>query len=320
MYKHQRILRILALLLAAALVLIPLCSALGFGDFDSDRDYGGGSDHSDSSDHSNSRDHSDSSDHSYSWEHSDSQKNRSSSGSAKISGSFILLFLLVTSVIGGICALIKIQKNMQHQNKMITERAEKADKEHVSAVEELKKSDPNFSDEKLIEHVKTLFTKMQETWEAGDIHGVQYGFKTDTWNRFNTQLQMKNARGEVTHVRDIDFQSVRITNYTGIRIDRLTVRILVDYNVWVTNKEGKCIQGRETTRHRMEYEWALERPAGTQTSESGTNDRNHCPHCGVELDLSAFAECPFCKTQISRNWSGWLLADIRALSQKTLQK
>ena len=187
------------------------------------------------------------------------------------------------------------------------------------AINKLKNADPGFNENAFTEHVKKLFTEMQEAWEAGNIDRVQYGFTADTWNRFNTQLQMKNERGETTHVRNINFASVNITGFdTTADKERLTVRILVAYNVWVTNHKGKCIQGSQSTRHQMDYRWIMERPAGSQTGESGMIDRKHCPHCGAELDVTAFAECPFCKAQIGNKWTGWLLSDIQALAQTTL--
>ena len=310
MNKRHWILTILTLLLATAMTLIPLCSALGFGDFDSASDYGGGSDsYSDYSSYDSGSD-------SHSRENSNSGKSSYYTGNAGkwIIGvlGFIIIFVLmpVNSIVFNIRRSVKeARKKTQQEN------------ENRQNKQEILRNDPDFSEEKVIEQVKKLFVEMQEAWEAGDIHSVQYGFNAVAWNRFNMQLQMKNARGEVTHVRDISFVTVEIIRYVkkyGKQI--LIVRILVDYNVWVTNAEGKCIQGTESTRHRMDYIWTLERPEDAKTEENNPSDRSHCPHCGAEVDLTAFAECPFCKAQIERKWSGWLLADIRALSQRTLQK
>ena len=183
---------------------------------------------------------------------------------------------------------------------------------------QMQKEDPDYSEQALIDYVRKLFTEMQTAWEKGDITSVRYGFEHDTWERFNTQLQMKNQRGETTHVRDIQFERTMITDFATLNAqkDQVDVVFSVAYNVWVTNKDGMNIQGTPSTRHQMIYKWKMERPVSARKSQPA--DSGHCPNCGAEMDVTAFAECPFCHSQIKQPSRNWLICDIHCISQKTI--
>ena len=45
-----------------------------------------------------------------------------------------------------------------------------------------------------------------------------------------------------------------------------------------------------------------------------------CVNCGAEIDLEAFAECPFCHTPVMKVSPDWVISEIDALSQQTLHK
>ena len=310
MNRKRLMMWMLAAVIVMTAVLMPLHAGLGFGDFDSGSDWGGSDSDWGGSDWSSSD-----------W--GDSSSYRSSRGRSGDGSGAVILMLLVFSAM--ILIPIGINSSMKNESRnrarnTAAVRSEAADEAgRKKRLEELRNSDPNFDEAALIAWCKKLFTEMQESWEQGDITPVQYGFLPDTWNRFNTQLQMKNGRGETTHVRDISFFRVEITDYThNTTSENLTVSIVADYNVWVTNKDGRNIQGTPRTRHRMTYRWTLKRPYGSASPDAKQADPMRCPNCGAELDLSAFAECPFCKAQISRKEHEWLLADITALSQRTI--
>ena len=184
---------------------------------------------------------------------------------------------------------------------------------------QLREEDPAFDAENLADRVRDLFTRMQEGWENGDIDSLHGDFMPDTWTRFNTQLQNKIAAGETTHVRDIFFDHVDLLSYaTDQEHQILKVKLTVTHNVWTTNAAGKCIQGTEKTRKRFEFLWTMTRPLGAVTGGSALQDTEHCPNCGAELDLEAFAECPFCHTPIMKVAPDWVISEIDALSQTTL--
>ena len=316
MNRKRLMLLLLAAVITTVAVLLPLQAGLGFGDFDSGSDWGGSD--SGGSDWGGS----DWGGSDWDWGSSSSGSSSRSSGRSGSSGLAIVVWIIIIIV----WLMIKFAGyESQRSRRQETARRREPERPENSGLEELTKRDPLFDRLALFEWCKELFVKMQETWEQGDITPVQYGFTVDAWNRFNTQLQMKNARGETTHVRDIDITSVQLVEYSyNSATEKLLVSIVAEYNVWVTNREGKNIQGSPSTRHRMHYRWTLQRPSGTLTpgrsAAQQDKEQMRCPHCGAELDLSAFAECPFCKAQISGSKADWLVADITAVSQLTIHK
>ena len=314
---------VLAGLLLCAVLVLPLRGALGFGDFDSDSDFGG-SDYG-GSDYGGSDYGSDYGDSDYSYRDGKSRSRNSSSGDAF--GGFMAIVLMMG--IGLFAAATKsgnsggsrsggsgggsgsIPRRKPEINRIPME---------TEAYKALRERDPGYSEEALFEYIKKLFREMQDGWEAGDITNVQYGFLPDTWQRFSTQLMMKNRRGETTHVRDIVFGSIKVTGFRPLPNegrDKLQVTFQVTYNVWTTNKDGNNIQGSPETRHLMTYLWTMERPHSAETQKVSA-DTSHCPNCGAELDVAAFAECPFCHTQLRTEAVNWVIRDIRAEAQRTI--
>ncbi len=192
--------------------------------------------------------------------------------------------------------------------------------EDASSLLQLAEDDPDFDEHALIERVKELFQKMDVCWENGTIVPLRKDFMPDTWTRFSTQLQSKVDIGETTHARDTVFDDVSLYSYeTDDRYQILTVRLLVTRNIWTTDRDGKSTMGTEHTRKQIEYFWTMNRPLGSKTGDKPL-DETHCPNCGAELDLEAFAECPFCHTPIMKISQDWVIAGINATAQTTIHE
>ena len=73
-------------------------------------------------------------------------------------------------------------------------------------------------------------------------------------------LKEKGRLGETTHVRDITVYALEFEDaYTQDGEERLIMRIVAEYNVWVTRR-GRPYQGTPDTRHRMTYIWTMTQP------------------------------------------------------------
>ena len=308
---------LLAGLFLCLVLVFPVYNALGFGDFDSGSDFGGfDSDYS-------------SGGYDYDYDSGDYSSSRSSgSGKSNPSAAGIIIML---ALIGFVAVLRSSGTRSSSRGSGSSPQRYAPGRQTRTKISEigmdeaaykaLRERDPGYSEIELFDYIKTLFAEMQTGWESGDISNVQYGFLPDTWQRFATQLKMKNQRGETTHVRDIVFRELRVIGFRALENenrDKLQVRFKVEYNVWVTNGDGKNIQGNPDTRHLMTYLWAMERPHSVLTQRNAA-DASHCPNCGAELDVSAFAECPFCHTQLRQNTANWVIRDIQAESQVTIR-
>lgn len=298
---------ILAVLAVSAIIVIPQAAA-AFGDFDSRSDYGGSRRSSSSSSDSDGFDL-------YSLL-------RLATLIGRLFGiqspyvSFALAIVLIIVIRVGISALkSKSEKPSGHDG------SESRNGFRSETIKELRAADPSFDSDALILRVKALFERMQTCWEEGNIEPLQKDFMPDSWTRFNTQLQNKKAAGETAHVRSIQFDQVSLQSYSSDSEHQiLKIKIDVTHNIWTTNRRGKCIQGTEKTRKRFEFIWTMMRPLGARTGREIATDTMHCPNCGAEIDLEAFAECPFCHTPVMKVSPEWVISEIDALSQRTLHE
>ena len=298
---------ILMFVMLSVIAIVPQVAKAGFGDFDSRSDYGG-------------------------------SRRRGSSGDSDgfdlyailriagligrifgIESPYVSIALTLAIVFGakyGIAAL----KGRSDQSS-VHNGADHSNEYRPESLSMLKSNDPSFDSADLIQRVKNLFEKMQSCWEEGNIEPLRKDFMPDTWTRFNTQLQNKRAAGETSHVRNILFDQVVLQSFaTDSEHQVLKIKIDVTHNIWTTNRRGKCIQGTDKTRKRFEFIWTMMRPLGSQTGGAGMTDAMHCPNCGAEIDLEAFAECPFCHTPIMKISQDWVISEIDALSQRTLHE
>lgn len=165
--------------------------------------------------------------------------------------------------------------------------------------------------------IEKLYCDMQVGWEGGNIENVRDRFDADAWNRFNQQLINKNDKKETGHTRGITFKAVKPIGVTcSGNVDTLYVKLIVELNLWQT-REDRIVSNDPSTLTYMTYEWALTRAAGIK-SKSNAYVSMQCPNCGKEVDLNAFAVCPFCGTQLSRSGVTWVLANISAINQETI--
>ena len=310
--------RIFSCALLAALVLALAVSvpraARGFGDFDSGSDYGGSGGWGGGSDSWSSSD-SDSDDLDLLW-------------LIQIVGDIGQIFGIRSPVVSillavGIFVAVKyvLPALFGRKSKPKHEGIRRANLYRPHSLLTLREKDPDFDQNALLDRVRDLYEKMQLCWEQGDIVPLRKDFMPDTWTRFNTQLQNKNAAGETSHVRDIQFGQVALQSFTTDQEHQiLKIKIEVTHNIWTTDAEGNNILGTEHTRKRFEFLWTMMRPLDAVTGGNKPADPGHCPNCGAEIDLESFAECPFCHTPFMKVAPDWVISEIDALSQTTLHQ
>ena len=307
--------RILGIALAVLLILTVIIAAAprtakAFGDFDSHSDYGGSS-------------------HSSSGSDGDSDDGFDLYTLIRIAtffGELLGIESPIVSILLALAIFLAIKFGLAYLrgrsgNAPKHQGNERENMYRPETLNLLMEEDPSFDSYGLAERVKSLFEQMQACWEEGNIDPLRKDFMPDTWTRFNTQLQNKNAAGETAHVRNIVFGPVTPQSYTtDAEHQIIKIKIDVTHNVWTTNREGKCIQGTEETRKRFVFLWTMTRPLGSRTGGEAPADTSHCPNCGAEIDMEAFAECPFCHTPFMQVSPDWVISEIDALSQTTLHK
>ena len=137
-------------------------------------------------------------------------------------------------------------------------------------IEDLKKQDPAFSEEKMKEKIGNLYVRMQECWQNKTWEEMRTGMDDAIFNQFNAQLNSLIKAGKTNYVDDIAVLGVDLTGFgQDDKHDIVTALVRVrikDYTV--DDATGAVVSGSKTAEKFMTYEWTMIRTKG----EPGTGD------------------------------------------------
>ena len=173
---------------------------------------------------------------------------------------------------------------------------------------------PEVDRQALTDWARSLFTRMDEAWEAGDIQCLLSDFTMPCWTLFNDQLQLKNMTKQRSHASKPSYFDLGIQCWeaTGRR-EILHVWVKASRCVWTEDlNTGRIVTGSPQKPVHIFYDWTLVRARGRAAAEA---DDPHCPNCGAEVDAATFARCPFCGSELARTGSAWQISAINALFQ-----
>lgn len=186
-------------------------------------------------------------------------------------------------------------------------------------IEELKKKDPNFSEEKILERVRNDYVRMQQAWEKRDWEPMRAIMTDALFNQMGTQLEGLKARGWTNHVERIAVLDARITRYmqeseNDVLVVRLKTRI-TDYTT--DDKSGEIIKGRNDKELFMTYDWKLVRAKDRKTLDAEDLSSISCPNCGAPLSVNQSTRCQYCGTVVTLSDHDWALSAIKGIAQVT---
>lgn len=186
-------------------------------------------------------------------------------------------------------------------------------------IEDLKKQDPAFSEEKMKEKIGNLYVRMQECWQNKTWEEMRTSMDDAIFNQFNAQLNGLIKAGKTNHVDDIAVLGVELTGFgQDDKHDIVTALVrtrIKDYTV--DDATGAVVSGSKTAEKFMTYEWTMIRTKGAKSFEQTANVTKNCPNCGAPLDLNATAKCPYCGAVIQSADFDWVIKTIKGISQQT---
>lgn len=255
----------MALMLVLAIMVSPVPGIADAGSFSGGSDYGGSDWSSSGSDWSSSD-----------WSSSDYS---SSSGSGGEWG------LGTTITVAAIVLIIVIVSGKDKKGGSGGSRIAGAQRTVLPmTIEDLKKQDPAFSEEKMKEKIGNLYVRMQECWQNKTWEEMRTGMDDAIFNQFNAQLNSLIKAGK--------------TNY-------------------VDDATGAVVSGSKTAEKFMTYEWTMIRTKGAKSFERTEDAAKNCPNCGAPLDLNATAKCQYCGAVIQSADFDWVIKTIKGISQQT---
>ena len=301
-HRRDGLIRWLAVVLTALLLLAGAKALADAGGFAGDGDYG-------SWDSGSSWDSESSWDSDSSWYDSSSD---SSSGDGELDG-------WVTIVTGGAIVVIAIWIDLSERKK---KRSAGKKPKNLRPVEDLLDTDPDFDEAALCEQISNLYVRMQNAWTAKDFSVMRPFFTDSLYQQFDRQLQQIAAAGKTNHIDDIGVLDVSLLGWKEKDEKQwLTARVKTRITIYSTDdKTGEIVSGSRKEVKLMEYEWTLVRASDQKTFEEEELRTVHCPNCGAALSINHSAECPYCGSVVTCNEYGWTIAHIRGIAQKTVKK
>lgn len=186
----------------------------------------------------------------------------------------------------------------------------------------LKKSDPNFSEQRILDMAGNLYVQMQAAWQAKDWEPMRTWMTDALFNQLGRQLDALKNAGRTNYVENIAVMDSRIIDCIkqgdmDVLKIRLTARI-IDYTL--DDAGGKLVSGSRTAKKLMTYDWTLIRKSGrlTQSGDEQDTVATYCSACGAALNLGYSGKCNYCGTVLLRSDYDWTLSSISGVSQRTI--
>ena len=309
--KNKRILKIFAVVLAIVIISV---STVVFADVGNINRYDSGSSSSSSSSHS------------YSSGSSYHVSSSSGGGGGSIGGLIVAVIVIgiVVFVVGRSKGKINNIKDMTDINKVKDVLNDLGNDTSSSTVntntkgiaEEIRQSDPEFSEEKFLSWSKDVFVKLQAAWTARDWKIIRPFESNELFEQHNAQLQeyINNNRINVIErlaVESADLMSHRFDGDKEI-IEVYLKAVMKDYIIDATTKE--VVEGNKTTDWHMKYKLTFARKNGVKT-HAGTSNKSttNCPNCGAPTEITSAGQCEYCGSVITTGEHDWVLTGLEGI-------
>lgn len=188
---------------------------------------------------------------------------------------------------------------------------------HIWA-DEIKKIDPNFSEEKMLAWAKDLYVKLQNAWTARDWEPMR-PFETESlFEQHKSQLQgyIDTNRINVVDRIAVNYATLYKFRQEGDR-DILEIALKAtkkDYIIDATTKE--VLEGNKEQDRISVYKMTFERKTGVLTPEgTGKVKTTNCPNCGAPTEITSAGKCPYCGSVITTGNNTWVLSGLEPLNR-----
>jgi predicted lipid-binding transport protein (Tim44 family) len=229
---------------------------------------------------------------------------------------FISLVILIIVVFAVLQALKKTGINPEDLAAQagMYERAAQTAASAPASFDELKASDPNFSEQLFYGRVNEMFLAVQKAWEARNMEPAR---------RFLSQQQFDVLQGGVgEYVRNGQINkldSIHIDKIMPVSVTRegdsdyvkvMLTATVIDYTI--DERTGQIVNpdvlGDGKTPKTFDEYWTLVRKVGAQTKSDATIQK--CPNCGGPVTDGNYVKCAYCGTMMNDPALDWVLLRI----------
>lgn len=313
--RQQRWMRIIAMVLIAAIIAIP--SGMAFADAGG---FSGGSDYS-----------------SGGSSYSGSSSSSSDDGLAELIFWLIMLAFEDGHLGGGEIAIIVIAviafiairfffggggsgglSGSSSKKKSPVKINDGFDSSKLKPISSLIEADPAFAVSAMQEKIANWYVQMQNAWTDKDFEPMRPHFTDALFAQFDRQLDSLRRTGQTNYVDRIAVLGVDIDGwYEDSGEECLVAKVrtrIVDYTM---DESGNVVSGSMNAEKFMTYRWILTRTAGTQTTNEEGMTTVNCPNCAATLNVNKTGRCPYCDSIITVDEHDWVISAIQGLEQIT---
>ncbi|MEK6234210.1 MAG: Tim44-like domain-containing protein, partial [Planctomycetales bacterium] len=177
--------------------------------------------------------------------------------------------------------------------------------------EQIRQSDPSFSEDRFVGRVTEAFLKTQEAWSSQKLEPMRHFVSDGVFERFSLQIQEQRDLGYRNVMENVRVTSAELVDFKPEQpLEAISVKITasaVDYRVSLA--DGKELPKSRNFDHFVEY-WTFLRKAGAKSVEGDGLMEGNCPNCGSGLELNRAAKCESCGSLIRGGEYDWVLAEI----------
>lgn len=182
--------------------------------------------------------------------------------------------------------------------------------------EEIRKLDPNFSEDKFIGWAREVFVKIQQAWSDRNWKIIRPFESQELFSQHNAQLEeyIKNNKINKIEKVNVNYCALRDFKVDGDK-EVLTVElhaIMRDYVIDATT--NKVLESDPNKDWHMNYIMTFNRKVGVKT-EAGVSNKSttNCPNCGAPTEITSAGQCEYCKSVITTGEHDWVLSDITSI-------
>ncbi len=186
----------------------------------------------------------------------------------------------------------------------------------LNIAKEIRKTDPNFSEDKFIGWAREVFIKIQQAWSDRDWKLIRPFESENLFNQHRTQLDeyIKNHKINKIEKININYCTLREFKIDGDK-EVLVVElhaIMRDYVI--DDRTQKVLESNPNKDWHMNYLMTFNRKVGVKT-ELGVSNKSttNCPNCGAPTEITSSGQCSYCKSIITTGEHDWVLSNITSI-------
>ncbi len=182
--------------------------------------------------------------------------------------------------------------------------------------EQIRTTDPNFSEEKFLSWVRDVFVKIQQAWTARDWKVIRPFESNELFEQHNAQLQEYINNNRINMIERISVESAELMSHRvdGDKeiIEVYLKAVMKDYIIDATTKA--VVEGNKDTDWHMKYKLTFARKNGVKT-HLGTSNKSttNCPNCGAPTEITSAGQCEYCGSVITTGEHDWVLTGLEGI-------